>query len=168
MLYRHLTGDPSMSTRLGFALFPLLLLGIPAFAEPTCVECLTATQEELRRCLNNAISEEDKLECDLNAGWKERRARKNLTPPYRKNRVRGRARSRDISPWPPPWRMAGNGTTDVEMDGHLSHSLCHGRWSRLARKASVKRAFVSGEGADGSAVRFALSEPRKVRRIRLN
>lgn len=55
-----------MSIRSGFALFPLLLLGIPAFAEPTCFECLSATQEELRRCLNNAISEEDKLQCDLN------------------------------------------------------------------------------------------------------
>lgn len=48
---------------LTFALFPILLLGAPVFAQSLCIDCLNATQEELKQCLTHAISQEDKKSC---------------------------------------------------------------------------------------------------------
>jgi hypothetical protein len=53
-----------MNVRLAFALFPLLFLGAPVCAQSLCSECFKAAQEELKQCLDNAISEEDKISCD--------------------------------------------------------------------------------------------------------
>ena len=58
------TGGPVMNVRLALALFPLLILGAPVYAESPCEECLKAAQEELKQCIDNAISEEDKISCD--------------------------------------------------------------------------------------------------------
>jgi hypothetical protein len=52
-----------MKVTLTFALFPLLFLGAPLYAESLCLECLKAAQEELNQCLDNAISQEDKKSC---------------------------------------------------------------------------------------------------------
>ena len=52
-----------MNVTLAFALFPLLFLGAPVYAQSPCVECLKAAQEQLKQCLDNAISEEDKKSC---------------------------------------------------------------------------------------------------------
>ncbi len=52
-----------MNVILAFALFPLLLFDTPVYAQSLCSECLKATQEELKHCLDNAISEEDKNSC---------------------------------------------------------------------------------------------------------
>lgn len=41
----------------------LLLIGNPGYAQSPCEECLTASQEELKHCLDNAISQEDKISC---------------------------------------------------------------------------------------------------------
>jgi hypothetical protein len=53
-----------MNVALAFALFLLLFLGAPVYAQSRCAECLKAAQEELKQCLDNAISEEDKISCD--------------------------------------------------------------------------------------------------------
>ena len=47
-----------------FALFPLLLLGAPIYAQSPCAECLTAAEEHLKKCLDNAIGAGDKISCN--------------------------------------------------------------------------------------------------------
>lgn len=53
--------------KLAFALFPLLMLGTPIYAQvidgSLCEQCLTAAKAELNRCLEAAISKEDKRSC---------------------------------------------------------------------------------------------------------
>jgi len=53
-----------MNARLAFVLFLSLFLDVPVYAQSHCAECLKAAQEELKQCLDNAISEEDKISCD--------------------------------------------------------------------------------------------------------
>ena len=55
-----------MKVALAFALFPVLFLAAPVHAQGPCSECLKAAQEELKQCLDSAISEEDKISCDQN------------------------------------------------------------------------------------------------------
>lgn len=58
-----------------FALFPLALLGTPLYAEipqSLCEQCLTSAKQELKKCLDAAISQEDKTSC---AEKKETRAK---------------------------------------------------------------------------------------------
>jgi hypothetical protein len=43
-----LTGDPVMNVRLLFALFPLLFLGSPVYAQSPCSECLKAAEIDLK------------------------------------------------------------------------------------------------------------------------
>ncbi len=52
-----------MNVILAFALFPLLFLGPPVYAQSLCADCLKAAQEQLKQCLENAISAEDKKSC---------------------------------------------------------------------------------------------------------
>ena len=55
-----------MKFKLVFALFPLILLGSPIYAQidqRLCVQCLKAANEELKKCLDEAISHEDKTSC---------------------------------------------------------------------------------------------------------
>jgi hypothetical protein len=58
-----LTGGIVMNITLAFALFSILLLGAPSYAQNPCVDCLKAAQEQLKQCLGNAISQEDKNSC---------------------------------------------------------------------------------------------------------
>jgi hypothetical protein len=66
------TGGPVMNVRLAFALLPLLFLGSPVYAQSPCSECLKAAEKDLRKCLDNAISADDKISCEENrqAGMK--------------------------------------------------------------------------------------------------
>jgi len=52
-----------MNGTLAFALFSILLLGVPVYAQNPCVDCLKAAQEQLKQCLGHAISQEDKMSC---------------------------------------------------------------------------------------------------------
>jgi hypothetical protein len=52
-----------MHITLVFGLLTILLLGAPAYAQNPCVDCLKAAQEQLRQCLGEAISHEDKNSC---------------------------------------------------------------------------------------------------------
>jgi hypothetical protein len=52
-----------MNVILTFALFSLLLLGAPGYAQNPCIDCLKAAQKHLKQCLGNAISQEDKMSC---------------------------------------------------------------------------------------------------------
>ena len=52
-----------MNITLGFVFFQILLLVTPVFAQNPCVECLKASQEQLKQCLGNAISQQDKNSC---------------------------------------------------------------------------------------------------------
>jgi hypothetical protein len=56
-------GGNVMNVILTFALFSILLLGSPVFAQNLCADCLKAAQEQLKQCLGNAISQEDKKSC---------------------------------------------------------------------------------------------------------
>jgi hypothetical protein len=58
----HLRTD--VKFKLVFALFSLLFLGSPIYAQSPCSECLTAVEENLKKCLDNAISAGDKISCD--------------------------------------------------------------------------------------------------------
>lgn len=44
-------------------LFPLILLGTPIYAQSLCAKCLNTAQVELKKCLEAAISQEDKISC---------------------------------------------------------------------------------------------------------
>src|SRR5678810_1074502 len=46
-----------------FALYSILLLGAPGYAQNPCTDCLKAAQDQLKQCLGNAISQEDKNSC---------------------------------------------------------------------------------------------------------
>jgi hypothetical protein len=55
-----------MNVRLVFALFPLLFLGSSVYAQSPCSDCLMSAEEELKVCLDNAISANDKVSCEEN------------------------------------------------------------------------------------------------------
>ena len=46
-----------MKVRLAIALSPLLLLGASVYAESLCVKCLDAAKQELKKCIEEAISQ---------------------------------------------------------------------------------------------------------------
>ena len=55
-----------MKVKLVFALFPLILLATPIYAQidqKLCSQCLKTAQEKLKKCLDEAISQEDKTSC---------------------------------------------------------------------------------------------------------
>jgi hypothetical protein len=52
-----------MKVKLALALFPLILLGTPIFAQNLCLQCLKDAKEELKKCIDAAISQEDKTSC---------------------------------------------------------------------------------------------------------
>ena len=57
----------NLNFKFAFALFSLLILGTPIYAQiidqSLCVQCLTTAKEELIKCLDAAISQEDKKSC---------------------------------------------------------------------------------------------------------
>ena len=61
------TGGPVMNVTLAFALFSFLFLGSPAnaqiYPQSRCLDCLKAAQDQLKQCLDSAISQEDKKSC---------------------------------------------------------------------------------------------------------
>jgi hypothetical protein len=61
------TGGPVMNVTLAFALFSILLFGAPGYAQISpqsrCLDCLEAAQNQLKQCLDSAISQEDKKSC---------------------------------------------------------------------------------------------------------
>ena len=56
-----------MKFTFAFALFPLIMLGTPIYAQTIdqslCVQCLATAKAELKKCLDEAISQEDKKSC---------------------------------------------------------------------------------------------------------
>ena len=61
----HLGAD--MKFKLVFALFPLILLGAPIYAQvdrSLCVQCLATAKDELKKCLDEAITQQDKKSCE--------------------------------------------------------------------------------------------------------
>ena len=56
-----------MNVTRAFALFSFLFLGAPAYAQiypqSRCLDCLKSAQDQLKQCLDNAISQEDKKSC---------------------------------------------------------------------------------------------------------
>ena len=52
-----------MNVILTCALFSILLLGAPVYAQNPCTDCLKAAQDQLAQCLGEAISQEDKKSC---------------------------------------------------------------------------------------------------------
>jgi hypothetical protein len=52
-----------MKAKLVFVLFPIMLLGVPLYAQSLCSQCIKAGQDELKKCLDSAISQEDKKSC---------------------------------------------------------------------------------------------------------
>ena len=56
-----------MSIKFMFALFPLILLGTPIYAQidySPCLQYLETAKKELNECLEEAISHEDKISCE--------------------------------------------------------------------------------------------------------
>jgi hypothetical protein len=56
-----------MKFTLVFALLPLIMIGTPIYAqiidESLCVQCLATAKKEGEKCLDGAISQEDKKSC---------------------------------------------------------------------------------------------------------
>jgi hypothetical protein len=65
-----------MNVILAFALFSILLLGAPVFAQNPCVDCLKSAQDQLKQCLDHAISQEDKKSCAERQEAKRRSAKR--------------------------------------------------------------------------------------------
>lgn len=61
-----------MNGTLAVALFSLLMFAAPLYAQSPCLDCLAAARAELKKCLDSAISQEDKKSC---ADKKEARAK---------------------------------------------------------------------------------------------
>jgi hypothetical protein len=55
-----------MKNFLAMLFLPLLSAGSPAYAQSPCLECLKAAEAELKTCIANAISVEDKNSCEDN------------------------------------------------------------------------------------------------------
>jgi hypothetical protein len=57
----------TLPCKLAFALFPLLMLATPIYAQvidrSLCEQCLAISKAELTKCLEAAISQEDKRSC---------------------------------------------------------------------------------------------------------
>ena len=56
-----------MNVTLAFALFSFLFLGSPVnaqiYLQSRCLDCLKAAQDQLKQCLDSAITQEDKKSC---------------------------------------------------------------------------------------------------------
>jgi len=52
-----------MNGKVAVAWLLLTLFGTPLYAQSPCLECLKEAREELKNCLENAISQEDKKSC---------------------------------------------------------------------------------------------------------
>lgn len=56
-----------MKFKLAFALFSLVMIGTPIYAQTAdqsrCAQCLSTAKEEEEKCLGGAISQEDKKSC---------------------------------------------------------------------------------------------------------
>jgi hypothetical protein len=52
-----------MKIILAFVLFAIMLLGTSLYAQSLCSKCIEASQAELKKCLDEAISQEDKKSC---------------------------------------------------------------------------------------------------------
>src|SRR5262249_45595561 len=52
-----------MKGKLALVLCPIMLLGTPLYAQSLCSQCIKAAQDELKKCLDEAISQEDKKSC---------------------------------------------------------------------------------------------------------
>lgn len=52
-----------MNVRLVSALLSTFFLSVVGYAQGPCSDCFTAAEEELKRCLDNAISSDDKASC---------------------------------------------------------------------------------------------------------
>lgn len=52
-----------MNITFAFTLFSILLLGAPGYAQNPCADCLKAAQGQLKQCLGEAISHEEKNSC---------------------------------------------------------------------------------------------------------
>jgi hypothetical protein len=57
----------NLTFKLALALLSLLMLGTPLYAQiidqSLCVQCLATAKEELKKCIDEAISQEDKRSC---------------------------------------------------------------------------------------------------------
>jgi hypothetical protein len=52
-----------MNGTLAIALFSWLMFAAPLHAQSPCLDCLKTAREELKKCLDGAISQEDKKSC---------------------------------------------------------------------------------------------------------
>jgi len=56
-----------MKFKFAFAMFPVIVFGTPIYAQTIdqslCMQCLTTAKAELKKCLEAAISQEDKRSC---------------------------------------------------------------------------------------------------------
>lgn len=52
-----------MNGMLVVALLSVLMFEAPLYAQSPCLDCLAAARAELKKCLENAISQEDKRSC---------------------------------------------------------------------------------------------------------
>ena len=52
-----------MNVKRSVMLMTIVLLGTPLYAQSLCSQCIKAAQDELKKCLDEAISQEDKKSC---------------------------------------------------------------------------------------------------------
>jgi hypothetical protein len=90
-------GRTDMKLKLVLAVFAVLL-GTPVYAQidqSLCVQCLATAKEELKKCLDEAISQEDKKSCQ------ERQAAHTTTCENGECKIERAAQSGNTSEVPP-------------------------------------------------------------------
>ena len=68
---------------------PLLFTGSRAYGETPCLECLKTADEELKTCMENAISVEDKNSCEDKQEEQVKTCEKSECPVERETRETG-------------------------------------------------------------------------------
>jgi hypothetical protein len=114
----------SRFTRLVFALFTLLFLGSLVYAQGPCSDCLKAVEEELGKCLDNAISSGDKNSCE-----ERRHARMKACVTGECKIERGEGDTRDTR----------NEQQTPNRPGLLPYTPTQIEWLALATRASLKQ-----------------------------
>ncbi len=113
-----------MNVRLVCALIPLLCLHAPVYAQSPCSDCLNAVENELTKCLGNAISANDKASCLDNRQAQARTCRNSECAIEREEKEEAENR---------------NGQPQPNRAGLTPYTPTESEWLALTMQASLRR-----------------------------
>ncbi len=114
-----------MRLRLAFALFPLLCLNPPLYAQTPCADCINAVAEEAHRCLESVIGPSERNACLDNRDAQMKSCTNNECKAQREERA-------TIETQPTASRP-----------GLAPHTPTAGEWLALVMRATLRREATS-------------------------